>query len=182
MGLTPLEGLVMGTRSGDLDPAIIFHLARVQGRSFDDIDRLLNKKSGLLGLSGSSNDVRELLRLAKENDERCRVALDVFCYRLKKYIGAYCAVLGSVDAIVFTAGIGENAPDIRRRACSGLRGLGIEIDPDKNAAAVGQESDISLDGMPTRVLVIPTREEMMIATDTYAITDGMMRQSMTGTA
>lgn len=176
MGLTPLEGLVMGTRSGDIDPAIIFHLARVQGRSFDDIDRLLNKKSGLLGLSGSSNDVRELLRLTKKKDEKCRIALDVFCYRLKKYIGAYCAVLGSVDALIFTAGIGENSPHIRSQACSGLKGFGIAIDPAKNESAIGRESDISPDGMPTRVLVIPTKEEMLIAQDTYAVTQAATRR------
>jgi acetate kinase len=176
MGLTPLEGLVMGTRSGDIDPAIIFHLARVQGRSFDEIDRLLNKKSGLLGLSGSSNDVRELLRLTEKKDGRCRVALDVFCYRLKKYIGAYCAVLGSVDAVIFTAGIGENAPHIRSQACSDLKGFGIAIDPAKNEGAVGRECDISPDGMRTRVLVIPTNEEMLIAQDTYGVTQAATRQ------
>ena len=173
MGLTPLEGLVMGTRCGDIDPAIVFHLARVQGRSIDEIDRLLNKESGLLGLSGSSNDVRELLRLAEEKDENGRLALDVFCYRLKKYIGAYCAVLGSVDALIFTAGIGENVPYVRSQASSGLEGFGIAVDPTKNKQALGLESDISLDGMPARVLVIPTNEEKLIAMDTYAIANAV---------
>jgi acetate kinase len=172
MGLTPLEGLVMGTRCGDIDPAIIFHLARVQGRSIDDIDRLLNKESGLLGMSGSSNDVREILRLAKEDDERARLALDVFCYRLKKYIGAYFAVLGTVDALIFTAGIGENSPLIRSQSCSGLERLGIAIDREKNERAIGGESDISLEGTSSRVLVIPTNEEKLIAMDTYAIASG----------
>jgi acetate kinase len=170
MGLTPLEGLVMGTRSGDIDPGVIFYLARNKGLSNDGIDRLLNKKSGLLGLSGSSNDVRELLRSADEGDEKCRLALDVFCYRLRKYIGAYYAVLGKVDAVIFTAGIGENSPETRRRTCSGLDGLGIDVDPAKNESAVGRESDISVDGTRTRVLVIPTKEEMLIASDTYALT------------
>ena len=170
MGLTPLEGLVMGTRSGDIDAGVVFHLARVKGLSVDDIDRLLNKKSGLLGLSGSSNDVRELLSLADQGCEKCLLALDVFCYRLRKYIGAYYAVLGQVDGIVFTAGIGENSPVIRRRTCSGLEGLGIAVDPAKNEIAVGRESDISVDGTRTRVLVIPTEEEVLIANDTYALT------------
>ena len=172
MGLTPLEGLVMGTRCGDIDAAIVFHLARVQGRSIDEIDRMLNKQSGLLGLSGRSNDVRELLRLADDGDEKARLSLDVFCYRLKKYIGAYCAALGAVDALVFTAGIGENSPRIRELACSRLDVLGIAIDRAKNAAAVGRESDITAEGMRTRVLVVPTNEEKLIAMDTYAIAKG----------
>jgi len=170
MGLTPLEGLVMGTRSGDIDAGVVFHLARVKGLSVDEIDRLLNKKSGLLGLSEASNDVRELLNLEAQGCEKCRLALDAFCFRLRKYVGAYYAVLGEVHGIVFTAGIGENSPEIRRRTCSGLEGLGIAVDPAKNQSAVGRESDVSVDGMRTRVLVIPTKEEMLIASDTYALT------------
>lgn len=167
MGMTPLEGLVMGTRCGDIDPAIIFHLGRLQGLPNDQIDRLLNKQSGLLGLSGVSNDVRELGRLADAGNENARLAIDVFCYRLKKYIGAYVAVLGRVDAIVFTAGIGENQPRIRAGSCSGLESLGIGIDVTKNEGAGGSERDITAPGMRTRVLVIPTNEEKLIAMDTY---------------
>ncbi|MBN1611132.1 MAG: acetate kinase [Polyangiaceae bacterium] len=170
MGLTPLEGLVMGTRSGDIDPAIIFHLARVENMSLDDIDKLLNKKSGLVGMSGKSNDVRELLRLRDEGDQDAAMALEVCCYRLKKYVGAYLAVLGRLDALVFTAGIGENAPFIRERVCSGLSRLGIVVDPEKNQAARGREADISPAGLETRVLVVPTNEEKLIAMDTFALT------------
>jgi acetate kinase len=169
MGLTPLEGLVMGTRSGDIDPAIIFHLARVEGMSLDDIDKLLNKKSGLVGMSGKSNDVRELLRLRDEGDEAATMALEVCCYRLKKYVGAYLAVLGRLDALVFTAGIGENAPFIRERVCAGLGRLGIVVDAEKNQAARGREADISPAGLETRVLVVPTNEEKLIAMDTFAL-------------
>jgi len=169
MGMTPLEGLVMGTRCGDIDPGIVFHLARVRKVSFSEIEKMLNKESGLLGLSGASNDVRELLRLESEGHEGAKLALEVFCYRLKKYIGAYFAVLGRVDALVFTAGIGENSPDVRERVCSGLEGLGVAVDPMANARAVGVEADISGPGARTRVLVIPTDEEKLIASDTYEL-------------
>ncbi len=169
MGLTPLEGLVMGTRCGDIDPGIVFHLGRVQRLSVDEVDGLLNKRSGLLGLSGSSNDVRELLEREEGGDAAAGLALDVFCYRLKKYIGAYYAVLGRVDALVFTAGIGENSPEIRGRTCQGLEPLGIGVDPSKNEEGSGAESDLTADGMRTRVLVVPTNEEKLIAMDTYAI-------------
>jgi acetate kinase len=168
MGLTPLEGLVMGTRSGDMDPAIIFHLARVRKLSLDDIDKLLNKKSGLIGLSGSSNDMRELLARAGEGDARAQLAIDVFCYRIKKYIGGYLAALGHVDAVVFTAGIGENAAQVRFQATADLQVLGIRVDPAKNAAARG-ETDVSADGATVRVLVVPTNEEKMIAAETFAL-------------
>jgi acetate kinase len=169
MGLTPLEGLVMGTRSGDIDPAIIFHLERVKGLQVDAIDRLLNKESGLLGLSQKSNDVRELLGLRDKGDADAALALDVFCYRLKKYVGAYLAALGRVDALVFTAGIGENSPFVREHVVEGLAGLGLAIDADKNAAALGVEADITAEGMTTRVLVVPTNEEKLIALDTYTL-------------
>lgn len=169
MGLTPLEGLVMGTRSGDVDPGILFHLGRVQKLSMDEINKVLNKQSGLLGISEKSNDVRELLKLVEAGDEKADLALDVFCYRLKKYIGAYCAVLGRVDALVFTAGIGENCPEVRSRACAELQCLGIGLDEAKNEKAVGRESDITAPGMSTRVLVVPTDEEKLIAMDTYRL-------------
>ncbi len=168
MGLTPLEGLVMGTRCGDIDAGIIFHLERVQGLSTDEIDALLNKRSGLLGISGSSNDVRELTRLAKSGDARARIALEVYAYRLKKYIGAYAAVLGEAHAIIFTAGIGENSALVRSLSCSGLEAMGIGVDPKKNEKASGGEFDITAEGMKTRVLVIPTNEEKLITMDTYS--------------
>ncbi len=170
MGLTPLEGLVMGTRSGDLDPAIVFHLAKVRGMDLPEIDRLLNKQSGLLGLSGKSNDVRELTRLSGEGDEGATLALDIFCYQIRKYVGAYFAVLGRVDAIVFTAGVGENQPAIRAGACGDLDCLGVKLDESKNTAARGVEASVGEDGSPVSILVIPTDEEGMIATDTYELT------------
>ncbi|MEJ2722452.1 MAG: acetate kinase, partial [bacterium] len=147
MGLTPLQGLVMGTRSGDIDPGIIFHLGRVQELSMNEIDNLLNKKSGLLGLSEESNDVRKLLEQVRAGDEKAELAMDVFCYRLKKYIGAYFAALGKVDALVFTAGIGENSPEVRARTCKGLERLGIGLDDEANESAVGREADITARGM-----------------------------------
>lgn len=172
MGLTPLEGLVMGTRSGDIDAGIIFHLGRVLNMSMDEIERLLNKQSGLLGISGKSNDVRELLDLVESGDKHADLALEVFCYRLKKYIGAYHAVLGRVDALIFTAGIGENSPEVRSRTCAGLEALGIGLDAAKNESAVGRETDITAPGMNTRVLVVPTNEEKLIAMDTYSLASG----------
>lgn len=168
MGLTPLEGLVMGTRSGDIDPAIIFHLARECDRSLDALDRLLNQQSGLLGLSGVSNDMREVLEAAETHD-RARLAVEVFCYRVRKYIGAYLAVLGRVHAVVFTGGIGENSIPVREQILTGLAGLGIEVDCEANAAARGCEADISTADSPIRVLVVPTNEELMIARDTAAV-------------
>jgi len=168
MGLTPLEGLVMGTRSGDIDPAIIFHLARQAGMSLDDIDAMLNKKSGLLGLSGLSNDLRTVLDAAPDNP-RARLAIEVFCYRIRKYIGAYLAVLGNTHAIVFTGGIGENAAPIRRQALQGMEPLGVELDPAANQATRA-EAVISKPSSRTRVLVVPTNEELMIARDTLAVT------------
>ncbi len=169
MGMTPLEGLVMGTRSGDLDPALIFYLARVEKMTIDDLDQLLNKKSGLLGLSGKSNDVRELLELREKGDDGARIALAVFAYRIKKYIGAYAAVLGRVDAVVFTAGIGENATAVRAEATDGLDALGIALDAEKNREAIGVAADVARPESRTRILVVPTDEEKLIAQDTYAL-------------
>ena len=170
MGLTPLEGLVMGTRSGDIDPAIIFHLARQEKMSLDQIDALLNKKSGLLGLSGLSNDCRTLVEAAPTS-ERAKVALDVFCYRIRKYIGAYLAVLARTDAVVFTGGIGENSIPLRRQILEGLDTLGIEFDPAANDVRA-REAIISRPSSPIRVLVVPTNEELLIARDTLAIAQG----------
>jgi len=167
MGLTPLEGLAMGTRSGDLDPAILEYLAVKEGLSFDQLDTLLNKQSGLLGISGLTNDMRELLDEERENgDRRATLAIDVFCMRVRKYIGAYLAELGGADAVVFTGGIGENAPQVRERIVQGLEALGLRLDTAANARAVGTEARISQEGSGTALYVIPTNEELLIARDT----------------
>ncbi len=166
MGLTPLEGLVMGTRSGDIDPAVVFHLMRVGKMSADDIDVLLNKKSGLVGLCGD-NDVREILRRRAEGDPEAALAFDIYVHRLRKYIGAYYAVLGRVDAVVFTAGVGEHAAAVREAAVAGLEGLGLAVDAERNAARSGAARLISPAGARVAVAVVPTDEEMEIAQQTY---------------
>jgi len=166
MGLTPLEGVVMGTRTGDFDPAILFYLAD-KGYSVADLNTLCNKKSGVLGLSGSSNDMRTLGEKAADGDKRAQLALDVFAYRVKKYIGAYTAVLGRLDAVIFTGGIGENATDVRAAICGELDQIGIELDPALNQNAVGSGIKISTGASRVQVLVIPTNEEVAIAIDTY---------------
>ncbi|MFD6876467.1 MULTISPECIES: acetate kinase [unclassified Streptomyces] len=168
MGLTPLEGLVMGTRSGDLDPAVIFHLARVGGLSIDEIDSLLNKKSGLLGLCGD-NDMREVQRRADGGDTAAGLALDAYVHRLKKYIGAYTAVLGRVDAVVFTAGVGENASRIRAAAVQGLEELGLALDLEANAARSSEPRLVSAEYARVAVAVVPTDEELEIATQVHAL-------------
>jgi len=168
MGLTPLEGLVMGTRTGDFDPAILFYLSD-KGYDIKQLNKLCNKESGLIGISGKSNDMRNLSELAKKGDQRAQLAIDIFCYRVRKYIGMYAAVLDGVDAIVFTGGIGENAPDVRAKICGGLVSLGIDVDAKKNEATIRQEGDVSTDTSKAAVLVIPTNEEEAIAKDTYTI-------------
>jgi acetate kinase len=168
MGLTPLEGLVMGTRSGDMDPAVIFHLRRVGGMSMDEIDTLLNKRSGLFGLCGD-NDMREIQRRIDAGDAQAKLAFDVYVHRLRKYIGAYCAVLGRVDAVVFTAGVGENAAAVRRAAIEGLELFGLAVDEERNAVRSGEARLISPDSARVAVAVVPTDEEMEIATQTYAL-------------
>jgi acetate kinase len=168
MGLTPLEGLVMGTRSGDLDPAVVFYLHREAGLSVDDIDDLLNKRSGMLGLAGA-NDMREVARLVGEGDQAAAEALDVYCYRIRKYVGAYVAALGRLDALVFTAGIGENNDAVRAGVCQGLEGLGIALDPRRNRARSGRPRTISADDAAVPVLVVPTNEELEIAEQTLAV-------------
>ncbi|WP_330466000.1 acetate kinase [Streptomyces longwoodensis] len=168
MGLTPLEGLVMGTRSGDMDPAVIFHLARVGGMSMDEIDTLLNKRSGLFGLCGD-NDMREIRRRIDEGDEAAALAFDIYVHRLKKYIGAYYAVLGTVDAVAFTAGVGENAAPVREAAVAGLEGLGLAVDPGRNAVRGDRPRIVSPDSARVAVAVVPTDEELEIATQTYAL-------------
>ncbi|MEV6208184.1 acetate kinase [Kitasatospora sp. NPDC051914] len=168
MGLTPLEGLVMGTRSGDADPGLVFHLHRVGGLTIDEIDDLLNRRSGLLGLCGD-NDMREVLRRAGEGDEEARLAFDTYVHRLRKYIGAYFAVLGRVDAIAFTAGVGENAAPVREAACAGLSALGIEVDPALNAVRSGAARVISPALSRVTVAVVPTDEELEIARQAFAL-------------
>jgi acetate kinase len=169
MGMTPLEGLVMGSRCGDLDPGVIIFLQEHLGLSVDDVGRLLNKESGLLGLSGFSNDVRDLERRANRGDYRARLALELFSYRVKKYIGAYAASLGGLDVIAFTGGIGENCSRIRAAACEGLGFLGIDLDPDANASEHTGEREISRRDSAVRVLVVPTDEERLIAEETIAL-------------
>jgi len=166
MGLTPLEGLVMGTRSGDLDPAVVFHLVRAQGMTPDEVDDLLNRRSGLLGVSGVASDMRDVMAAAAAGDRRAGLALDIFCYRLRKYIGAYTAVLGRVDGLVFTGGIGENSAEIRERTCCGLQPLGYVLDAALNAAPSRAPRDVAAPGSRSRILVIPTDEELLIARDT----------------
>jgi len=170
MGLTPLEGLVMGTRSGDIDPAIIPFLARVKDMPVAQIDNLLNKKSGMLGVSGLSNDMRTIEQAAKDGNKRADLALEMYCYRIKKYVGAYTAAIGNVHALVFTAGVGENSDTVRERVCSNLESVGYKLDVEKNRGARGKEIDVATADSPVRILVIPTNEELMIAQDTYALT------------
>ena len=174
MGFTPLEGLVMGTRSGDLDPAILDFVASKEGLTLSQVESLLNKQSGLLGLSGLTPDMRELLNeIAEHDDRRARLAVEVFCYRIRKYIGAYLAVLDGADAIVFAGGIGENAADVRARICTGLEWMGIAFDPGANAALTkGKEGRFSAPGSRVELWVIPTDEELLIARDTWRVVTG----------
>jgi acetate kinase len=172
MGLTPLEGLVMGTRSGDLDPAIVFHLARTLGLPMERLEDLLNRESGLLGLSGVSSDMREVQAAADRGHGRARLALAIFSRRLRKYIGAYTAVLGRVDALVFTGGIGENSAPVREQTCRGLEPVGYALDAARNAAPGRGERDVAAPDSRSRILVVPTDEEAMIARDTARIARG----------
>lgn len=169
MGLTPLSGLVMGTRSGDIDPSIIFHLIEKEEMSLNEVHALLNRHSGLLGLSGYASDMRDVLREAEAGDARCQETIDVFCYRAKCYLGQYMAVLNGCDAIVFTAGIGENSPEVRALVCSGLDHLGIRLDDVRNREAVDKEMHISAKDSEVQVWVIPTDEELVIAIDAMKI-------------
>ncbi|MDI6518251.1 acetate kinase [Streptomyces coelicoflavus] len=178
MGLTPLEGLVMGTRSGDTDPAVIFHLMRVGGMSADEIDTLLNKRSGLIGLCGD-NDMREIRRRVDAGDERAGLAFDIYIHRLKKYIGAYYAVLGRVDAVAFTAGVGENSAPVREAAVAGLEGLGLVVDGGLNAVRGDGARLISPADARVAVAVVPTDEEMEIAAQTYALVNDSGNQNLT---
>ena len=170
MGMTPLEGLVMGTRSGDLDPAIVGVIARKEGMSPSEVDTLLNTQSGLLGVSGLTNDMRELQAEMKEHDDRrVRLAIEIFCYRVRKYIGAYLAAMGGADAVVFTGGIGENSPDVRARICSGMEWAGLKIDEARNQETVAREGKISVEDSKLHAYAIPTDEELLIARDTVRV-------------
>jgi acetate kinase len=175
MGLTPLGGLVMGTRSGDLDPGIVAHLHREGGLDLDAIDALLNKESGLTGLAGS-NDLREVHRLADAGDADAAEALEVFCYRIRCTVGAYAAALGGMDAVVFTAGIGENDADVRARVCAGLGGMGVRLDEKRNTARSREVRTVSAGGSAVAVLVVPTNEELEIAEQTLAVVSAGARR------
>ena len=171
MGLTPLEGLVMGTRSGDVDPGVVFHLLRNAGMDVDDVDTLLNRRSGMLGLAGVSDfrDVHALIAAGSAESAGAALALDVYCHRVRKYVGAYLAVLGGVDVITFTAGVGENDAVVRAKILQGLEPLGIAVEPERNAVRSAEPRVISPDGAPVTVMVVPTNEELAIALATVAL-------------
>ncbi len=172
MGMTPLEGLVMGTRSGDIDPALHQFLMEKEGLDIEGFARILNKKSGMLALSEKTNDMREILAAAAEGDKTCDLAIDIYCHRLKKYIGAYLAVLNGADAVILTGGVGENAVPARERALTGLDFLGLDLDPALNRAMRGKEGRISREDSRVAIWVIPTDEELVIAWDTYQCVTG----------
>jgi acetate kinase len=172
MGFTPLEGLLMGTRTGDLDPAIILHIMAREELTLHEANTLMNKHSGLAGISGISSDMREIIEAAHDNHVNARIALDAYCYRLRKYIAAYAGALGGLDALVFTAGIGENSPDVRACSCLNLQLIGVKLDEAKNKQAIGKEMDISTDDAAVHTLVVPTNEELVIARDTRRIVEG----------
>ncbi|RBQ29532.1 acetate/propionate family kinase [Aliarcobacter vitoriensis] len=169
MGLTPLGGLMMGTRSGDIDPGIIPYLMDKKNMNTHQIIDYLNKKSGILGISGISSDLREIISAASEGDERAQVTIDMMCNRVKKYVCSYAGLLGGVDALCFTAGIGENSDIVREKVCHNLEFMGIELDNQKNQIRNHQIREISKDGSKTKIFVIPTNEELVIAQDTYNI-------------
>ena len=171
MGLTPLAGLPMGTRSGDMDAGVIEFIANKYGMNVSEAVNMLNKKSGVLGISGVSSDFRDLEGAAEKGNKRAALAIEVFEYRVRKMIGEYAAAMGGVDAVIFTAGVGENSPELREEFVKGLEFMGITIDPEKNKVR-GEERIVSKDGAPVKVLVIPTNEELMIAMDTMEIVKG----------
>ena len=178
MGMTPLEGLVMGTRSGDLDPAIVNLIATKEGMSPSEVDTLMNTLSGLLGISGLTNDMRVLQAELKEHDDRrVQLAIEIFCYRARKYIGAFLASMGGADAVIFTGGIGENSPEIRARICKGMEWAGLKIDAAKNQQTVAREGLISTDDSKLRAYAIPTDEELLIARDTVRVILGQPHPS-----
>jgi acetate kinase len=169
MGFTPLEGLMMGSRSGDVDPTLASFLAQREGVDVETAEDWLNTKSGLLGVSGRSRDMRELLAAEGKGDKMARLAIDMFCYRLKKYIGAYLATLDGADAVIFGGGIGENTPEVRQRVLSGMDWCGLKLDIERNNATVGSESRISTDDARIHAYVIPVDEALIIARDTFSL-------------
>ena len=175
MGFTPLEGLVMGTRSGDLDPAIHQFVINKEGSDIDEFTRILNKESGMMGLSGKSNDMREITEAADAGDESCATALAIYCYRLKKYIGSYLAALNGTDVVIFTGGVGENSDLVRGESVGSLDSLGVELDRETNRGMNGKEGKISSDSSKVEVYVIPTNEELVIAWDTYECVEDLDR-------
>jgi acetate kinase len=179
MGFTPLEGLVMGTRSGDVDPAVLDYISVKEGLDLRGVENLLNKQSGLLGISGLTNDMRELLEEADEHyDRRARLAIDIFCYRVRKYLGSYLAAMGGADAVIFTGGIGQNAAVIRANVLEGLECFGLELDEDANKAAIGQKAGrITREGSRLEAWMIPTDEELLIARDTVRLVLGLPTRS-----
>jgi acetate kinase len=174
MGFTPLEGLMMGTRSGDLDPSLPCFLARREGMEIEEVEDWLNTRSGLLGVSGRSRDMRDLLKAAQQGDANADLAVEMFCYRIRKYIGAYLAVLGGADAIIFGGGIGENAAEVRTRICAGMEWCGLRLDEDRNARAVGSEDRISGANSRLHAYVIPVDEALMIARETVRCLQGTL--------
>ncbi len=168
MGFTPLEGLAMGTRCGDMDPAITTFLMEKEGMDYKELNNVMNKKSGVLGISGVSSDFRDIEEAADKGNKRAQLALDVYHKRVKKYIGAYAAEMGGLDAVVFTAGLGENSPESREAICQGLEFLGIKVDPDKNNVR-GKETVITTEDSTTKVILVPTNEELAIARETLSL-------------
>ncbi|HON18956.1 MAG TPA: acetate kinase [Salinivirgaceae bacterium] len=169
MGFTPVDGLMMGTRSGAIDPGVLLYIAEKENLSLKDVNNLINKKSGVLGISGISSDMRDLEMAAKEGNERAALAIKMYSYRVKKYIGAYAAAMGGVDIIIFTGGIGENDHEVRRQVCQGLEFLGVDFDTEKNHNLRGKDTEITKPGSKTKVFLITTNEELVIATDTMRI-------------
>ncbi|MFC5699939.1 acetate kinase [Cohnella faecalis] len=172
MGMTPLEGLMMGTRSGDLDPAIVPYTLNKEELTLNEVNSMLNKHSGLLAVSGISSDMREVVQAMKEGNEQAKLAFEMYAYRIRKYIGAYAAAMNGVDAVIFTAGVGENSDVLRQAVCEGLTFFGIGLDHERNAVRSGEPRRISTDDSKVEVLVVPTNEELLIARDTYRLVLG----------
>lgn len=172
MGMTPLEGLMMGSRSGDLDPAIVPYAINKEDLTLNEVNSMLNKHSGLMAISGISSDMREVVQAMESGDDSARLAFEMYAYRIRKYIGAYAAAMNGIDAILFTAGVGENSDVLRKRVCEGLTFLGLEFDEERNAVRSGETRRISKDGSKVEVLVVPTNEELLIARDTYRLVLG----------
>ena len=168
MGFTPLEGLMMGTRSGNIDPAILTYIMRREGKTFDEMDEILNKESGILGISGTSSDMRDVLDAASRGDEHANLAIDMYVYRVQKAIGGYYAAMTRTDAVVMTAGIGENSADLRERIFAGLAHMGMILDKERNdvTGQIGMNRIISIDDSPIKICVVTTDEEMRIARET----------------